>query len=432
MLAQDTARTWPAPVPAEGAVLPFDYGATFEIAGEPGRVVSNVIATSGDSTFVAVGLAYGFEEECGRPLGAFGRDTEAFGDERPLLCDVPTDAWIDGVRLDAQFSPVALAAASDPSASAFGVARQRQAGRTPFERVRPPSDPAFLFSLVDTATGRELQDEPTLNVAALGAADGRRPLRTLARPVAFGPRTTLRLQIVERTPDVIGTIHVVLVGYKAFEASRCVAPRPAATTARSPGARVIPFDFVVSLDLAGIPGRIVEDEVPVVAEAGAAVTGIGYGLDAGSDRVPIGGTGQSVDLRNLPMRRLGMDTLLDGVRLRPALIPFAIDGDGGLATSLPRGLADQVFERVNRPERVGFRYELHDTATGRELQNQPLFNVAGLGRADGQRPFKRLARPLELEPRSVLRVTVREGFGRGRLYVAFHGFKVIGAAGGWA
>ena len=71
-------------------------------------------------------------------------------------------------------------------------------------------------------------------------------------------------------------------------------------------------------------------------------------------------------------------------------------------------------------------------ATGRELQNRPLHNIGGLGSADGRRPFKHLARPLELEPRSVLRVTIEERVGRGRLYIVFQGFKVIAPWGGRA
>jgi hypothetical protein len=66
-----------------------------------------------------------------------------------------------------------------------------------------------------------------------------------------------------------------------------------------------------------------------------------------------------------------------------------------------------------------------DTGTGRELQNQSLNNVAGLGIANGDRPFKRLIRPMIFHPRSTIRVSVREHFGRGRLYLVFHGYKLL-------
>jgi hypothetical protein len=86
-------------------------------------------------------------------------------------------------------------------------------------------------------------------------------------------------------------------------------------------------------------------------------------------------------------------------------------------------LLDQLFERINRPEDVSFRYAIHDTGTGRELQNQRLNNIAGLGIADGDRPFKSLPRAIVFLPRSTIRIEIEEQFGRGQLYIVFHGYK---------
>jgi len=61
------------------------------------------------------------------------------------------------------------------------------------------------------------------------------------------------------------------------------------------------------------------------------------------------------------------------------------------------------------------------------LQNLPINNIAGLGIANGKRPFKHLARPMVFQPRSTIRVTVEERFGRGTLFIVFQGFKVLGA-----
>ena len=67
-------RTMTRPRPEAGAgaqrgdVIPYDYGATFDITGRPGNVVQSVINTAPDSLFVAVAVGYGFEEDRGRPL----------------------------------------------------------------------------------------------------------------------------------------------------------------------------------------------------------------------------------------------------------------------------------------------------------------------------------------------------------------------------
>jgi len=99
--------------------------------------------------------------------------------------------------------------------------------------------------------------------------------------------------------------------------------------------------------------------------------------------------------------------------------------NGALADQLPVGLLDSVFERLNRPEDVAFRYALFDTGTGRELQNQRLFNVAGFGIADGDRPFKKLARPMVFLPRSTIRIELEEVFGRGKVFIVFQGYKLL-------
>ena len=87
----------------------------------------------------------------------------------------------------------------------------------------------------------------------------------------------------------------------------------------------------------------------------------------------------------------------------------------------------ELFERLNRPEDVSFRYTIFDSGRGRELQNQPFHNIAGLGIASGERPFKRLARPMVFLPRSTIRVRIEERFGRGTLFIVFQGYKILGA-----
>ena len=70
-----------------------------------------------------------------------------------------------------------------------------------FLDVITPDHIDFLFSIVDTGSaGRELQNIPIHNVAALGAFNGERPFRFLAKPMAFLPRSSVRIQGVSRCP----------------------------------------------------------------------------------------------------------------------------------------------------------------------------------------------------------------------------------------
>jgi hypothetical protein len=139
------------------------------------------------------------------------------------------------------------------------------------------------------------------------------------------------------------------------------------------------------------------------------------------DSVPL----ETIDLEHLPLGMLPNDALLDGLRVKPQFVRLAFENSGELSHKLPLAAADQLFERLNRPEDVSFRYTIFDSGRGRELQNQPLHNIAGLGIADGDRPFKKLARSMVFLPRSTIRVRVEERFGRGTLFVVLQGYKFL-------
>jgi hypothetical protein len=134
----------------------------------------------------------------------------------------------------------------------------------------------------------------------------------------------------------------------------------------------------------------------------------------------------SMHLGELPLTSLPPSALIDGIRIRPEFVRLAFTDEAQLNDKLPIGLLGELFERLNRSEDVSFRYTIFDSGRGRELQNQPLHNVAGLGIANGDRPFKRLARPMVFLPRSTIRIQVEERFGRGKLFFVFQGYKILG------
>jgi hypothetical protein len=436
-------RSEPGSGARRGDVMPYDYGATFPITGRPGNVVQSVINTAPDSLFVAVAIGYGFEEDRGRPLSflrAAGNGTVVPGDITlgELATSAPS-ALIEGFRVNPRSEHLIFREdarrgrefADDPLPEAV------LNNGTLFQRVKAPAEISFLFSMVDSGTGRELQDEPTHNLASLGKSNGERPFRLLAQPITFLPRSTIRLQIVERSQGVHGTLFIVFYGYQVVGSSGC--PEPVARkltgspmcpteTIGSPSARVIPFDYVTTFELTGRPQTRLESEVTVNAEGGFVATSIGYGLLVEESQVPIQGSFLTqegkVILRLLSLDNLGTSALTDGIRIRPDRLRIAFNDNGQLA-DVPGEIANELFERLNRPEDVSFRYTIFDSGRGRELQNLPLHNVAGLGIADGDRPFKRLARSMVFQPRSTIRIRVEERFGRGTLFIVLQGYKFL-------
>lgn len=427
--------------PAPPPFIPYDYAATFELTGEPGTVREDVIKISSEGVFVAYAIGYGLEEDRDRTLSPALTPAQSSGVFRAgdlTLSQLPVAALIEGFRVNPRERFV-----QDDGSGAEGSVLEREytaasADRI-LRRVKPAEEVSFLFSLVDTATGRELQDEPANNLASLGKSRGERPFRPLARPLSFLPRSTVRVQIIERSQGVRGTLFIVLHGYKllgadavpesAARALTASAALPGMAPGQGPG-DLLPFDYVVSLDLEGRPGNTVSEEIAISVDGAFVTTHIGYGLQAEAGRpgfrvadAPKDSAGL-VQLDAVPLKLFPEAALLDGLRVRPEYRRIVFTQSGQLAP-LPVDLAGQIFESLNQPEDVQFRYMIFDGGRGRELQDKLIFNLAGLGSADGDRPFKKFPKPMVFLPRTTLRFNVEEHFGRGRLYFAFQGYKLL-------
>ena len=416
----------PAPGNSPASIIPYDHAAKFELRGIPGNIVQDVINTGAEGVFVAVAIGYGFEEERGQPIEIAITPPETPG--AIPLSRIPIEALITGFRLEPRLGPAFFPDQQIPPGF----------GSKLFQRVKAPEEINFLFSIVDSATGRELQDEPTHNIASLGAANGERPFRLLAQPLTFLPRSTIRLQIIERSEGIKGTLFIVLYGYKILGASSCPEPlmrslrgSPACPTETigNPSDRTIPFDYVARLELVGSPKNLVETEVAINVEGGFVATALGYGLAVETSEVPIRVpqaliSDATFPLSELPLSAFSAKVLSDGIRIRPNFVRIAFTDNGELA-DLAVDLANKIFEPLNRAEDVSFRYSIFDSGRGIELQNQPIHNIAGLGIANGERPFKRFARPMIFLPRSTIRIAIEEHFGRGTLFLVFQGYKVL-------
>jgi hypothetical protein len=422
--------------PAAAIPVPYDYGVRFQLKGIPGELHEQVLVTAPDGAFVATAVGYGFAESRDQALQLTLPDNQPRVPATLTLAQLPLEALIEGFRLDPQ---------RDESTFTLGVPVDRAQLDLMLRRVKPRAHPTFLFSVIDTATGRELQDEPTHSLASLGIATGDRPFRRLAYPISFLPRSSLRVQVIEQSADTQGDLFIVFYGYRLPLPANCPEPairsvaqpilrRPGAPTV--PPARIIPFDYVANIGLTGKPGARQKAEITVSVDNEFVATAIGYGLATGdlgveidvpapANQPPI----RSVDLGAVTLGDFPIDALRDGVRLRKDMYRVAFQNNAVLANTLPIALLNRMFERINAPEDVSFIYSIFDSGTGHDLQNIGLHNIAGLGTATGERPFKQLAMPLRLQPNSTIQIDVIEQFGRGQLYIVLQGYKRLGGAG---
>jgi len=246
--------------------------------------------------------------------------------------------------------------------------------------------------------------------------------------------------------------------------SVALAPTGLAEAAGNAEHRSIPFDYLFTFSLQGKPGRTVSETVTVSVEGPFITRAIGYGMIAQTPRfffglprasLPTMTLGDIVDsLKQKAVSRRGLNlvakrkvlpltkvplavplvetVLRTGFRLNPDLSDIALNELlEGKAPKLSDDALANLFEATAiPPEQVQFRYALFDQGSGRAFQSDPILNTAGLGISDGTRPFRELWPPIRFAPRTTIRMDVVElSQHSGTLYVALHGYKVLGETG---
>jgi hypothetical protein len=164
--AADTSQAAPTSTNKE---IPYDYVANFKLQGRPGNRVQEVINISVDGAFVATDVGYSFLP-ASLPAGAGSTTIPAIS----ASLTRNTNALLTGL-IQQVVNPVELI-----------LCLARQACGIDFK-----------YSIIDSATGRELQNQPIHNIAGLGEPNGFRPFRPFAKPVLFMPRSTIRIEIIE-------------------------------------------------------------------------------------------------------------------------------------------------------------------------------------------------------------------------------------------
>jgi len=180
-----------------------------------------------------------------------------------------------------------------------------------------------------------------------------------------------------------------------------------------PTTKEIPYDHVAVFTLLGQRGNRVQDVISISTEGTFVAVAMGYSFIPAPLQLPVPQpptAGGSVT----PQSEAFANWLLDVLQDQPAL-----------PTLLLQGLLTRVCG-------IEFKYSVVDSGTGRELQNRPIHNIAGLGESTGQRPFRPFAKPMLFMPRSTMRIEVEEVsegaiYEGAQLYIVMHGYKVLGA-----
>ena len=181
-------------------------------------------------------------------------------------------------------------------------------------------------------------------------------------------------------------------------------PDVTARAALGASVKEIPYDYVATFTLAGTFGRRVQDVISISTEGSFIATSIGYSFIPGKLPIP------SVTVNNNTI--FVNDVEISGTGFpRNALVAMALPvptstlligtAAGNAVNAQMTSVAQCLLTRFCG---IDFKYSIVDSGTGRELQNQAIHNLAGLGSAGGERPFRPFARPALFLPRSTIRI----------------------------
>ncbi len=215
--------------------------------------------------------------------------------------------------------------------------------------------------------------------------------------------------------------------------------RPVAEAMRSPGspsANEIPFDYVSTFTLTGKPGTRVQDVINISVEGAFVAVAIGYSfipavLPIRNEDIepPEPSPGPVVEMMS-SAQGYPLLSLFEPF-VRPLSDPTPIDAPDGRRTQQLQFIQTITTCTLVKLCGIDFRYSILDSGSGRELQNQPIHNIAGLGESSGDRPFRPFPKPMMFMPRSTIRIEVEEIsegplYAGAELYIVLQGYKLLG------
>jgi hypothetical protein len=406
--------------------IPFDYAFQFELAGVPTNKVQDVVEISMQGVFVAVSIGYSFVLDERRTPRAF-----------PPVVDAPV-------------GPVLIPL---------------------FPGIVVESSPLFLIE-DETLEGVFVIGTPGADISLI-QLDGNAPVIIAGGKIeATGtlkiqaPLTARTICVWDRTNNIIGQPFEV-----GSPSTPTIGPNPSTLKLPAPGDKDVFIygsrDDTVELVLmkggAAPSGQLIDTppqltdretfrnntgiEVPFlnfetgITKAPLKIGGVETKLGPGDALVvrtqsAIGITFNTFSAPRAKPSTLTLGALTNGLesvnaslasgfRINPDFFSF-VDADIPL-DQIPGEILERAFEPGCGQDDVNFLYSIDVSSTGRELQNKPIHNIAGLGIANGDRPFRPFARPIALQPRSSIRIQVEElRTLPGTLYIVLQGYKMLG------
>jgi hypothetical protein len=242
--------------------------------------------------------------------------------------------------------------------------------------------------------------------------------------------------------------------YSLGQAPAATLVRPASETvtpaAFTAAAKELPYDYVARFVLSGKASNRVQDVINISVDGAFVAVAIGYGfipakLADTSPRIPQTDPGDGgVEVRAalaepLPRAALAEPPPTTLAEIVAEVIAAVLLSDRRDSVPDQQETVNQIRSAIETVAQcllvklcgIDFKYSVIDSGTGRELQNQPIHNIAGLGQATGDRPFRPLGKPMLFMPRSTIRIEIEEVsegplYTGAELYIALHGYKVLG------
>src|SRR5215510_4263457 len=422
----------PRAIPQRGAIrtnappavktIPFDYVFQFSLLGQRGNKVQDVVEISTEGVFVALSVGYSLVLDERRTPQTFGPVIN----QNTLLRAPSLVPFFSGGSLNKLFingtpgAEIAVLLLDAPIVTGIAALTDEQRPILTSGALRSDGTQLLTLDSVISPGSKLLIWDRTNNLFGQLFEIGPSNTQTFMTPV-FGPDpTTKQLPAAgDSQAHIYGTAGssvdlTVLKGDGSAPIRRNVitlgasfpfSPDASASGAKEPlGSPLSPGDLLIvgltSPDLLGVAFSVLD--IPRVRLSNLSLGALAAGLE-----------------------RNGAD-LTRGLK-------FTSEANSLLAANLAidqvaAGTLGRIFETgAVAAEDVSFLYSLDASGTGREYQSKPIHNIAGLGIANGDRPFRPFAKPVMFEPKSSVRIQVEELSGPpGTLFIVLQGYKMLG------
>jgi hypothetical protein len=408
--------------------IPFDYVFQFALQGIPGNKVQDVVEISSEGVFVALSVGYSLmldEQRTARtfqpvvqqtttllspvfvPLFILPIDINSPGFDGLLLTGIPgTEMAVLNLSNPSSERPVRIEADGT-----VDVSIPIESGAVSLLRVQDKTH--NLLSELFEVNGVNFPNVRLTPVIGPNPANRNVPASGDTTVHVYGvPGDTVDVFLLEKSTGNVARVGSapLILDTTTFANKRT---GRAAVALREAGT--------------GLVKSLAPGDVLVVKIAGSTTTAIPLSLFVVPQRLR---TVSDLTLAEFEagLEQSGAD-LTRGFRLNPDAANL-VAADVPLA-QLSDGTLGRIFETGSvAPEEVSFLYSLDVGDTGREYQSKPIHNIAGLGIANGDRPFRPFAKPMMFEPRSSIRIQITEitetSRPPGTVFIVLQGYKILG------